>query len=129
MCSMKGKKMRIQKQLRNTDGFVSTYFLSVLLYIVSVITVIALRDKQNVQFMMNMKEANMYLQQEIRVISDIKQQLLEGNLEDNEIYELDDHFIYVNITSDYPETLVITLDEDDTTILSYTSTRGMYVDK
>ena len=126
---MKGEKMRIQKQLRNTDGFVSTYFLSVLLYIVSVITVIALRDKQNVQFMMNMKEANMYLQQEIRVISDIKQQLLEGNLEDNEIYKLDDHFIYVNITSDYPETLVITLDEDDTTILSYTSTRGMYVDK
>lgn len=126
---MKGEKMRIQKQLRNTDGFVSTYFLSVLLYIVSVITVIALRDKQNVQFMMNMKEANMYLQQEIRVISDIKQQLLEGNLEDNEMYQLDDHFIYVNITSDYPETLVITLDEDDATILSYTSTRGMYVDK
>lgn len=126
---MKGKKMRIQKQLRNNDGFVSTYFLSVLLYIVSVITVIALRDKQNVQFMMNMKEANMYLQQEIRVISDIKQQLLEGNLEDNEMYELDDHFIYVNITSGYPETLVITLDEDDATILSYTSTRGMYVDK
>lgn len=129
MCSMKGEKMRIQKRLRNTDGFVSTYFLSILLYIVSVITVIALRDKQNVQFMMNMKEANMYLQQEIRVISDIKQQLLEGNLEDNEIYQLDDHFIYVNITSDYPETLVITLDEDDATILSYTSTRGMYVDK
>ena len=120
--------MRIQKRLRNTDGFVSTYFLSILLYIVSVITVIALRDKQNVQFMMNMKEANMYLQQEIRVISDIKQQLLEGNLEDNEMYQLD-HFIYVNITSDYPETLVITLDEDDATILFYTSTRGMYVDK
>ena len=129
MCSMKGEKMRIQKRLRNTDGFVSTYFLSILLYIVSVITVIALRDKQNVQFMMNMKEANMYLQQEIRVISDIKQQLLEGNLEDNEMYQLDDHFIYANITSDYPETLVITLDEDDATILSYTSTRGMYVDK
>lgn len=126
---MKGEKMRIQKRLRNTDGFVSTYFLSILLYIVSVITVIALRDKQNVQFMMNMKEANMYLQQEIRVISDIKQQLLEGNLEDNEMYQLDDHFIYVNITSDYPETLVITLDEDDATILSYISTRGMYVDK
>lgn len=126
---MKGEKMRIQKRLRNTDGFVSTYFLYILLYIVSVITVIALRDKQNVQFMMNMKEANMYLQQEIRVISDIKQQLLEGNLEDNEMYQLDDHFIYVNITSDYPETLVITLDEDDATILSYTSTRGMYVDK
>lgn len=126
---MKGEKMRIQKRLRNTDGFVSTYFLSILLYIVSVITVIALRDKQNVQFMMNMKEANMYLQQEIRVISDIKQQLLEGNLKDNEMYQLDDHFIYVNITSDYPETLVITLDEDDATILSYTSTRGMYVDK
>ena len=126
---MKGEKMRIQKRLRNTDGFVSTYFLSILLYIVSVITVIALRDKQNVQFMMNMKEANMYLQQEIRVISDIKQQLLEGNLEDNEMYQLDGHFIYVNITSDYPETLVITLDEDDATILSYTSTRGMYVDK
>ena len=129
MCSMKGEKMRIQKRLRNTDGFVSTYFLSILLYIVSVITVIALRDKQNVQFMMNMKEANTYLQQEIRVISDIKQQLLEGNLEDNEMYQLDDHFIYVNITSDYPETLVITLDEDGATILSYTSTRGMYVDK
>lgn len=126
---MKGEKMRIQKRLRNTDGFVSTYFLSILLYIVSVTTVIALRDKQNVQFMMNMKEANMYLQQEIRVISDIKQQLLEGNLEDNEMYQLDDHFIYVNVTSDYPETLVITLDEDDATILSYTSTRGMYVDK
>lgn len=126
---MKVEKMRIQKRLRNTDGFVSTYFLSILLYIVSVITVIALRDKQNVQFMMNMKEANMYLQQEIRVISDIKQQLLEGNLEDNEMYQLDDHFIYVNITSDYPETLVITLDEDGATILSYTSTRGMYVDK
>lgn len=126
---MKGEKMRIQKRLRNTDGFVSTYFLSILLYIVSVITVIALRDKQNVQFMMNMKEANMYLQQEIRIISDIKQQLLEGNLENNEMYQLDDHFIYVNITSDYPETLVITLDEDDATILSYTSTRGMYVDK
>lgn len=121
--------MRIQKQLRNTDGFVSTYFLSILLYIVSVITVIALRDKANMQCMMNMKEANMYLQQEIRVISDIKQKLLEGNLEDNEMYEVDDHFIYVTITQDYPETLVLTLDEDDITILSYTSVRGMYVDK
>lgn len=126
---MKGEKMRIQKQLRNTDGFVSTYFLSILLYIVSVITVIALRDKANMQCMMNMKEANMYLQQEIRVISDIKQKLLEGNLEDNEMYEVDDHFIYVTITQDYPETLVLTLDEDDITILSYTSARGMYVDK
>lgn len=121
--------MRIQKQLRNTDGFVSTYFLSILLYIVSVITVIILRDKANMQCMMNMKEANMYLQQEIRVISDIKQKLLEGNLEDNEMYEVDDHFIYVTITQDYPETLVLTLDEDDITILSYTSARGMYVDK
>lgn len=126
---MKGEKMRIQKQLRNTDGFVSTYFLSILLYIVSVITVIALRDKANMQCMMNMKEANMYLQQEIRVISDIKQKLLEGNLEDNEMYEVDEHFIYVTITQDYPETLVLTLDEDDITILSYTSARGMYVDK
>ena len=126
---MKGEKMRIQKQLRNTDGFVSTYFLSILLYIVSVITVIALRDKANMQCMMNMKEANMYLQQEIRVISDIKQKLLEGNLEDNEMYEVDEHFIYVTITQDYPETLVLTLDEDDITILSYTSVRGMYVDK
>ena len=126
---MKGEKMRIQKQLRNTDGFVSTYFLSILLYIVSVITVIALRDKANMQCMMNMKEANMYLQQEIRVISDIKQKLLEANLEDNEMYEVDEHFIYVTITQDYPETLVLTLDEDDITILSYTSVRGMYVDK
>ena len=45
------------------------------------------------------------------------------------MYEVDEHFIYVTITQDYPETLVLTLDEDDITILSYTSARGMYVDK
>ncbi len=121
----------MKKQLRNNKGFVSTYFLSILLYISSIIFLISSIDQKNIQTILNMKVANIYLQQEIEVLNDIKQRdLLE---EENDIslntctysYVKEDVYIYIDIDSEYEEKLVLTYDEEENIILSYSSQRSL----
>lgn len=84
-----------------------------------------------IQTIMNMKLANIYLQQEIEVINDLKQREIveeESNLFLNTCsysYIKADQYIYVDIDSEYVEQLVITYDFEENIILSYTSQRDV----
>lgn len=116
---------------QSNKGFVSTYFLSILLYISSIIFLISIMDQKMIQTIMNMKLANIYLQQEIEVINDLKQREIveeESNLFLNTCsysYIKADQYIYVDIDSEYEEQLVITYDFEENIILSYTSQRDV----
>ncbi len=84
-----------------------------------------------IQTIMNMKLANIYLQQEIEVINDLKQRTIieeESNLLLNTCsysYIKEDPYVYVDIHSEYEEQLVITYDFEENIILSYTSQRDI----
>ena len=123
--------INMKKLSQSNKGFVSTYFLSILLYISSIIFLISIMDQKMIQTIMNMKLANIYLQQEIEVINDLKQREIveeESNLFLNTCsysYIKADQYIYVDIDSEYEEQLVITYDFEENIILSYTSQRDV----
>ncbi len=83
-----------------------------------------------IQTIMNMKLANIYLQQEIEVINDLKQREIveeESNLFLNTCsysYIKEEPYVYVDVHSEYEEQLVITYDFEENIILSYTSQRN-----
>lgn len=128
---MKEMVINMKKLSQSNKGFVSTYFLSILLYISSIIFLISIMDQKMIQTIMNMKLANIYLQQEIEVINDLKQREIveeESNLFLNTCsysYIKADQYIYVDIDSEYEEQLVITYDFEENIILSYTSQRDV----
>lgn len=128
---MKEMVINMKKLSQSNKGFVSTYFLSILLYISSIIFLISIMDQKMIQTIMNMKLANIYLQQEIEVINDLKQREIveeESNLFLNTCsysYIKEDQYIYVDIDSEYEEQLVITYDFEENIILSYTSQRDV----
>ncbi len=116
------------KHSQRNKGFVSTYFLAILLYVTSVITMVSLVNQNKIKTVINMKRATVYLKQEIEVINDLKYRTLE-EMEERELntcsytYEVEEQFIYIDIHSDYEESLVVTIDPEDHTILGYTSNR------
>ncbi len=126
---MKEMVRNMKRLSRSDSGFVSTYFLSILLYISSIIFLISIIDQKMIQTIMNMKQANIYLQQEIEVINDLKQREIveeESNLLLNTCsysYIKEDPYVYVDIHSEYEEQLVITYDFEENIVLSYTSQR------
>lgn len=128
---MKEMEKNMKKLSRSNSGFVSTYFLSILLYVSSIIFLISIMDQKMIQTIMNMKLANIYLQQEIEVINDLKQRTIieeESNLLLNTCsysYIKEDPYVYVDIHSEYEEQLVITYDFEENIILSYTSQRDI----
>lgn len=128
---MKEMEKNMKKLSQSNSGFVSTYFLSILLYVGSIIFLISIMDQKMIQTIMNMKLANIYLQQEIEVINDLKQRTIieeESNLLLNTCsysYIKEDPYVYVDIHSEYEEQLVITYDFEENIILSYTSQRDI----
>ncbi len=128
---MKEMEKNMKKLSQSNSGFVSTYFLSILLYVSSIIFLISIMDQKMIQTIMNMKLANIYLQQEIEVINDLKQRTIieeESNLLLNTCsysYIKEDPYVYVDIHSEYEEQLVITYDFEENIILSYTSQRDI----
>ncbi len=126
---MKEMERNMKRLSQNNSGFVSTYFLSILLYISSIIFIISMMDQNCIQTIMNMKVANLYLQQEIEVLYDLKQRIVleeESNISLNTCsysYQKEESYIYVDINSEYEETLVLTYNVEENKILSYTSQR------
>ena len=122
-----GKSMK--KRLQRNSGFISTYFLGILLYVTSVITVITFVDQQMIETYINMKQANQYLKEEIEILSDLKYRILSeetGEVELNSCtysFEIEEQFIYVNVISEYPESIIVTIDPEEKIVLSYTCDR------
>lgn len=90
---------------RMNEGFISVYFLAVLLYITSIITVITLKQRESIQTIMNINASNEYLKTEISIMNDLKCKLLNHTLLENEevwidgisyTYEAGETTIYVS---------------------------------
>ncbi len=119
----------MKKRLQRNSGFISTYFLGILLYVTSVITVITFVDQQMIETYINMKQANQYLKEEIEILSDLKYRILSeetGEVELNSCaysFETEEQFIYVDVISEYPESIIVTIDPEDKIVLSYTCDR------
>lgn len=81
----------MKKRLRQKNkGFISVYFLAVLLYITSIITVITLKERENIQTIMNINASNEYLKTEISIIHDLKCKLLNHTLLESDEVWIDD---------------------------------------
>ncbi|MGM9941104.1 MAG: hypothetical protein ACI32N_03845 [Bulleidia sp.] len=114
----------MKRLLHCRRGFVSSWFLLILMYVCiwSMIRVKNVTD--NTQILENMKLQNAYFIQEAPVLSDIRCRLKqpkdeEGNL-NMEPYDYDEtqHVITAWIEQPYKEMLVIELDETETYIES-----------
>lgn len=108
------------------EGFVSAWFLSVLLSGTMILSVVALNDQARLQTVINMKKNSVYFQQEAAVMADIHCHLVNGLLEEGDYqtggysYHLDvrKDRIYAEITSGNPETLAIVFDPETKTFVS-----------
>lgn len=112
-------------------GIVSTYFLAILLYITSFVSVLVLTDQNRLKTVMNMKEANQYLLCEIEVIEDLKCRLENQDLEDNTIvletctytFEVFETQCYVSLYGEVEEEMILTIDPETHRILKYEAIR------
>lgn len=112
-------------------GIVSAYFLAILLYISSFITVLAITDQNRILTIMNMKEANQYLICETEVIEDLKCRLENNDLEETTIelstctysFEVYETQCYVILYGDISEEIILTLDPQSNRILKYEAKR------
>lgn len=113
----------------NKKGFISTYFLAILLYVSSLITIVTLIEREDIQTFMNMKEANTYLQEEITILNDIKCKLLNDALEDTyySIGEveyscsIEETIVYIDTDK---EQMIVSYDPTTKRILDYETIRG-----
>ena len=112
---MKEMIKKQKKFLRNNDGFVSVYFLAIFLYVISISSVVLLKEEMTLQAMINMKQANTYLRMETEVLYDIKQRLY--------YMEREEHTLYVNVDGEESESLIITIDPNEKIILDYVNER------
>lgn len=127
---MKEMIKKQKKFLRNNDGFVSVYFLAIFLYVISLSSVILLKEEMTLQTMTNMKQANVYLRMETEVLYDIKQRLLFDELQEEVILEnckycleREEHTLYVNVDGEESERLIITIDPEEKIVLDYVNER------
>lgn len=112
-------------------GFVSTYFLSVLLYFTTLLSILTVNDQRRLKTVMNMKENDAYFIQEAAVVADIRCRLLNERLTEGAFsangyaYDLDlqENRIYAEIHSDHPETLDIVCDLKEKELLDLNCVR------
>lgn len=117
---------------RLRKGFISTYFLSILLYCSAFLAVLLWNDQARLQTVMNMKENDVYFLQELSVISDVRCRLQKETLqkgvyltEEGYSYHLDvqNKRIYAEIQTADPETLCIVYDPEKREFLDIDVTR------
>lgn len=129
------QKSRMKKLSEHCHkGFVSSWFLSILLSVTMVLSVMTLNDQSRMQTVMNMKKNSACFQQEAAVMSDIRCHLINGTLSEGTYqtgsysYRLDVQAdrIYAQIVSDYPETLDIVFNAETQSFVSMSPIRPYY---
>lgn len=113
-------------------GFVSTYFLSILLYCSALLTVLTVNDQRRLKTVMNMQDNDAYFLQEAVIVSDIRCRLVNDRLSEGSYtaggyaYDLDiqKDRIYAEIHSVRPETLNIFYDSREKVLLDLSCTRS-----
>lgn len=109
-------------------GFVSLYFLGILLYLSALSAVIVENDISRMQTMENMLEDAECFDQERKTIQKFKCLLQQSSLEDREQdqqseFEIDGSTAYIDIGGNYPELLTIYFDAETKHIIDYESIR------
>lgn len=113
------------------DGFISAYFLSVLLYCSAFLTVMVKNDQARLLTVMNMRENDLFFRQEAAVAADIQCRLMNDRLEDGIFetagyqyhLEVQERRIYAELLTDHPETLNIVYDAKKKVLLDLSGTR------
>lgn len=123
---MKEKERPLKKHLfQRHNGFVSTYFLSMLLYITSVIVIVIQNISYRMETCMNMEKALERQAKDMHVISDVKCHLLNKDLENGSYevngisYAIEKNAGIIYVTTSYDE-ITITFSEESNKILDYT---------
>lgn len=124
---MKEKERQLRKHLfQRHDGFVSTYFLSMLLYITSVIVIVMQNISYRMETCMNMEKALERQSKDMHVIMDVKCHLLNKDLENGSYevngisYAIEKNAGIIYVTTSYDQ-IVITWNENTGKILDYTT--------
>ena len=98
-------------------GFITTYFLYILLLVVSIIGIYSLIVQNKIKTVSNIKVSNEFLNQELIVINFIKCELLNDDLQDgnytinnlNFTVSVYEDRVNVNVNSNLNETILINL--------------------
>ncbi len=124
---MKEKERQLRKHLfQRHDGFVSTYFLSMLLYITSVIVIVMQNISYRMETCMNMEKALGRQSKDMHIILDVKCHLLNKDLENGSYevngisYAIEKNAGIIYVTTSYDQ-IVITWNENTGKILDYTT--------
>ncbi len=132
MWCMREKILSAERYLfRNRSGFISVYFLSVLLYCTAIVTIFMSNDRDRLITMMNMKANAEYTAMEIEVLSDFKCRLMSDELEEG-FYEtvslsyeadVEESSAYLYIYGSREEILIVTINTETKRILEYETVR------
>ena len=111
-------------------GFVSTYFLLIFLYIVSICSLTALNDMDSIRTMMNQRTASAHFSAELQVITELKCLLLsDGDLSGEYAtsqgipfrVETEGDVLHVYVQGEYPSQIAVYLDHETRQIMDYRS--------
>lgn len=107
-------------------GFVTIYFLGILLYISAVSTAVLANECARMKTIENLQKDSHYFIQERKAIEQVKCVLKEENWQDepekwDEIMEIHGATGYIDIQGEYPELLILTFNLEQTQILDYES--------
>lgn len=130
---MKETGKRFHRHLRKNEGFVSYYFLAMLLYIVSLMSVILLKDVDTMYTEIQMIEAGNYQKMEIEVLYDLKERVKNDEFDLSMIalkncsysVEKNDNLLYVEIKGEREETMIVTFDPESKILLDYVCERNV----
>ncbi len=133
---MKERKRYTKKYWSRSDGFMSSVFLAILLYIVGFATIIMNKDSNRIKVIENMKTNMLFWNEEVEVINDIKKRLCQDDIDaivgdKGEVSyqcEREGDRLYVHIASPYPEDIVFEIDISSKHIYSWSPSNREIID-
>ena len=105
---------------RSNSGFISTYFLSIFMYVSLLSSLIVINLSDRSKTMINLSTYSEYFIVEAQVIEELKCMLLK---EEELPYERIGNTIYIAITDPIREDLIVTIDPITNHVMDYSVTR------
>ena len=129
MSSIRETAEHLKRSLSGSDGFISTYFLVTMLFVISFVTMIAYCDRIEMLTMMNLETAQDYFRSEICVINELRCMIAAAEGDETSFASslfsasVNGTQITVQVYGACPETLVLTYDPGSRMILDYDAFR------
>ena len=99
----------------NNKGFISSYFLVIFLYVITIITVLSTNLNYQAKTVENLQAIYAFEQEELTAIARLKKELCT-DIDLNEKYQVKDRFIHIQLAS---EILIVEYDPEKKVILDY----------